>query len=138
MISGFGGGFFFGPFTSTQGFGTYTMLPNALPGVYGAWAHLVVPIPTGSGRWLEASVWPNAYGAIYLVQVGLGALGAEKPFQPSDGTGFYIDWFSGIKWIVPFRISFPTSMLAGQEICCRCASVPGGINQLTANIYLWN
>jgi hypothetical protein len=107
-------------------------------GAYGAWSHLPAPIPTGRGRWLELSLWPQNYGAIYTVQIGLGGAGAERLFQPSDGTGFYIDWFSVIKWSVPFRISFPTSVGIGEEFCIRCASAPGGGADLTANLYLWN
>ena len=53
MIGGFGGGFFFGPFSSTQRIGIFTSAPGAGAGVYGAWAHLVVPIPNGLSRWLE-------------------------------------------------------------------------------------
>ena len=138
MIGGFGGGFFFGPFTVTNGHGTMTMVPAAGLGVYGAWAHAAPVVQTASGRWLEIDIWPNDYGAIYLVQIGLGSVGNEVLFQPSDGTGFYIDWFSAIKWTVPFRISFPVTIPALSEFSVRCASAPGGTNQLAANIYLWN
>ena len=137
-VGGSGGGYFYGPFVSTQGFGNYTIVPAAGIGAYGAWSHLVAPIPTGRGRWIEILVWPAALGSIYTLQVGIGAAGAETLFQPSDGTGFYIDWFSAIKWPVPFRIFFPTSVGTGREFSLRCASVPGNGANLTGLIYLWN
>ena len=49
------------------------------------------------------------------MQLGLGAIGAETLFQPSDGTGFYIDWSSLIKWPMPYRTSFFISVPAGTE-----------------------
>lgn len=133
-----GGGYFYGPFVSTQGFGNFTASPSAIPAAYGNWAHLAVAIPTGKGRWFEMIVWPQDYGSIYTVQIGRGAIGAETLFQPSDGTGFYIDWFSAIKWPIPYRLSFPTSVGLNQELCVRCASVPGGGQDLNFILYLWN
>jgi hypothetical protein len=137
-INSSGGGYFYGPFVSAQGFGTFNITPGVGLGVYGLWAHLAPPIPTGRGRWLELLIWPDGYGSIYTVQIGLGIPSAEGLYQPSDGTGFYIDWFSAIKWIVPFRISFPTSTGKGKELCVRCASIPGAGLDLHAAIYLWN
>lgn len=142
QIGSSGGGYFYGPFTSTQIFGPYAPVPAVGVGVYGAWAHLVAPILTGKGRWIEIFVTPPAYGSIYGVQLGLGSVGNEVLFQPSTGpssqSGFYIDWFGAIKWSVPFRIAFPTSVGNGKEISVRCASAPGGGLALSVLIYLWN
>jgi hypothetical protein len=56
QVGGSGGGYFYGPFVSTQEFREYQMVPDPLGAVYGAWNHLAVPILTGRGRWLEMSV----------------------------------------------------------------------------------
>jgi hypothetical protein len=137
-VGGSGGGYFYGPFVSTQSFGTFVCTPGIVINSFGAWAHLPAPVPTGRGRWLEMAVSPADYGCHYRVEIGIGALGSEVSFQPSDGQGFHIDWFSTIKWIVPFRISFPTSVGVGREFSVRCASVPGGGADINVNIWLWN
>lgn len=139
-VRGSGGGYFYGPFTSTQGIGPFiNITPDAAPLVYGAWNHMAVPVLTGRGRWLQLNIWPNAYGALYFIQIGRGAAGSEILFQPSDGTGFSINWVTtGIMWNVPYTISFPTSTGIGNELAIRCSSFAGGGPNLSAEIYLWN
>ena len=138
MIGGFGGGYFFGPFSKTNGIGLTGVNPGAVVGAYGAWVHSNPLTLTAGGRWLQVNIWPNAYGAIYTVQLGLGPAGSEILFQPSDGSGFYMDWFSAIKWAVPFVISFPVTVPPQTDISIRCASAPGGTNQISATLYIWN
>lgn len=138
MIAGFGGGFFFGSFTTTQGFGQYVIVPSGAVGVYGAWSHILPIKLTSGGRWLMLQIYPQDYGSVYELQIGLGPAGAEVPFQPTDGTGFYLDWFDTIKWTVPNVISFPVNVGVGQELSLRCWSDPPSGPALSVYIYLWN
>ncbi len=141
-VKGSGGGFFYGPFTSTQTIGPFiNITPDANPLVYGAWNHLVVPIPTGRGRWIEFRVWPPQYGSLYFLQIGIGAAGSEILFQPSYGSGFSINWVNApgsILWPVPYIISFPTSVGINRELSVRCATFAGGGAVLAAEIHLFN
>jgi hypothetical protein len=137
-VGGSGGGYFYGPFVSTQIFGTFQMTPGALPLQFGPWNHIGAPILTGRGRWLEMLIWPSNYGDRYFVEIGLGALGNEVLWQPSGGFGFEIHWDDPIKWPVPFRLSFPSSVGTGKEFCTRCSTLAGGGLDIFATIWLWN
>ena len=138
MIAGFGGGFLAAPFSTTQSIGIFTVIPNAIAGVYGNWSHLGAPILTGSARQIGISIWPIAYGSIYSVQIAMGSVGAEVLWQPSDGSGFYVDWGSLLLWNVPREISFPILISGNKEFSCRCASTPGAGSNLKVNLYLWD
>jgi hypothetical protein len=140
MIGGFGGGFFFAPFTSTQVIGTFTVTSGAGLAVLGPWVHRnPVLLTAGATRWMELDVWPAVYGSEFTVQIGIGPAGSEVLFQPSTGNGFFIDWFSQILWTVPFRISFPVSVPVGSEFSIRCASAPApGQAVINCAIYIWN
>ena len=153
-FSGSGGGYFYGPFTSTQNYSRLALAAGALPLAFGAWAHYPAGTAlTGKGRWVSLSVWPNGvpYGNVYILQLGRGAPGAEIPFQPSVNPipggfpGFYIDFFT--TWndglghfqlnTIPWTISFPTSIGLNQEMCARCSSVPGA-GALIMDMYIFN
>jgi hypothetical protein len=135
-----GGGYFYGPFTTTQILGPYTLIPNPGAGVYGAWIHVLGPL-TNKARWMQIVAWPAGYGSVYQFQIAIGAAGGETIIQPTPllgGSGFYVDWNAVIKWPVPYVQFFPGSVRAQQEISLRTASTPGGGLAVQALIYLWN
>lgn len=139
QVNGSGGGYFYGPFVSTQTIGPFiNVTPDPVAGVYGPWLHLPAPILTGRGRWLELRAWPNVLGSLYFIQIAMGAAGSEVVFQPSDGSGFSVDWAAVVPWTVPYIVAFPTSTGIGRELSIRCSSTPGFGSPLAVEIHLWN
>lgn len=131
-----GGGFFYSSFTQVSAFNNF--LPICGSGIYGNWAHLAPPaLLPHRGRWIHVDIAYPAQAGFYFFQLGLGGPGAEILWQPTDGNGFPVDW-SGPAWNNPFSIEFPSSLVVGQEICCRSMVFVGLGVATPINIFIFN
>jgi hypothetical protein len=128
MIGGFGGGFFFAPFTFSFQYAANvpTAFPNA--GVPGPWYPLIDPLPT-SIRWIDLKFTHQNYGGGQAVdmyfQLGLApggsAAGSETVFQPTNGFGFLFSPGSQAEFQYKdmYSYNFPASIISGQRLSVR-------------------
>jgi hypothetical protein len=137
-----GGGFFFKPFTQTDSWLGYTVFPNPVANVFGAWAHSITPpLPiTSKGRWINIIVYSADMGAgaeTFLFQLGAGAPGSEAVLLPTNGNYFRYRYDPALPCL-PHSFSFPYLMQAGMNICFRCMSNVAAGDNLYAQVYTWN
>lgn len=142
-LSIFGGGFFYAPFTTTVLFQPVVTTSGA-PGVFGAW----VPATTGlnfQGRWMDVRIFgpTGIVGDIVGVQLGLGAAGAETPWQPNSAPPgsfavFAFRWFpAGASQYPTDGYSFPISLPFNNRLSIRSLGGMAAINTFIVSITIW-
>jgi hypothetical protein len=123
-IYGGDGGFFYSPFHQCTALAQLTFFCGV--GVYSGWHHAVAPgsslIPHRT-RFIHIDISSQGAGVgVYYVQLGLGPVGSEVLWQPSDGNGFYLDLsLAGVlnSWKSPYSFDFPVGLGPNQEISAR-------------------
>lgn len=132
-VSLFGGGVFYSQFNFAY---LYEATPrNGLaPGVAGGWSEITASSP--AGRWMQVTIHNNTAAGTYLVQLGLGAINLEVPWQPVGGLGGFYAAFSGIDVSVHWTWNFPITLDPNQRISIRSAGSVGA-EFITVHLGVW-
>jgi hypothetical protein len=123
----FGGGYFAASF-NYHFTASITLTGSTPAGNYGAWSQIA--IPSSYVRWIVLQIYDNSATNVTMMQLGLGAAGAEVPFQPvvvvSGGGGggtailaFSFLWQATHVMMPPYNLTFPVSLASGTRLSAR-------------------
>jgi len=143
MINGFGGGFFFAPFTYALAFAANISSSGSLINQIGPWSTVVDPLPQAA-RWVQMMFLDGTSDGEWFLQLGLApggsAPGSEVVFQPTVGVGFFHTGGDGNNFQTKTKTTynFPVSIQNGQRLSIRVSSYNrASIQVLGSFINVW-
>ena len=144
MFNMFGGGNFYAPFNTTF-FSQFNVSTSALPGVFGPWFEVTTGI-TFPGRWIDVRLGsgPLMAGNIVALQLGLGAIGAEVPWQPAVAPPGIIPAFTFVwtrdalgAFLPSPGFVFPITLPQNRRVTCRALGGLAGVDTFLTNVVIW-
>lgn len=141
-----GGGFFFKSFSKCESYQGIIAQSGLAAWAWGPWDHLPFPKLTKAGRWMTINAyWLDGTPRTGFFQIGVGAVGAETIFLPSNysvnaANGnretfyYYVQNYPA----TPLIFNEPFAMPAGLDLSVRHMDSVAGVKDLHVDFYLWD